>query len=192
MKTIIFLILIIAQTSFAAIECPKKISVTASGFPSINPENGKLVDTIFDKGEGQTSSDYIKAVLVAGSKLTTIKEILTVSKKYSSSTTCVYTGKTANLNVTYSYPKYEAALMVAKVKYEGGDSGLNPSSANGFSLDVLTKLTQFGETGVTALKASTLSMDLYIQIPLGDYGTDGYTNTYELGKVQTVKYEVVK
>jgi hypothetical protein len=188
--------MIMAQSSFA-ITCPQQISVEASDFSSISSKSTSDIDKIFKLGDQQTEKPYIEKILKAANKLTSISEVLTLSKKFKDSSSCYYTSKAATLRIApngseWEHKGYIATLKAARINYKSGGFG-NPESHRGFAVDVVSQLNTFTPGKITqSKKSATLSFELGIQIPLGDYGTDGYTETATIGSAKSVVYQVVK
>lgn len=178
-------ILALAQSSFATY-CPKKIQVTVSDFKTLSANNESKIDSFFKLGDEQTEKSYIKAVLEVANGLTDSEEVLTYSKKGApnSSSTCVYRSKTMSLRVSQNLSEngYTAVLTLGKINYQSKTGG-NPISHKGNALELITHLISFDETEIIQPKNrnSQLSFNLEIQIPLGDYGTDGFSETAHVG-----------
>jgi len=84
-------------------------------------------------------------------------------------------------------------LKLGKVKYRS-DTGGNPSSHVGNAVDLQRHLTTLDRTHLVlgTKQKNILSFELLIQVPLGDYGTDGFYNTAKIGQVKFVKYSIVE
>lgn len=186
-----------AQSAFS-MECPKKIEVSAEGFSSIASTNTQKIEAIYKLGDKQTDKTYIQAVLSVANKLTDFAETLSLSKKYSTDSKCSYVGKASSLSIVpveneWAQKGYTAVLKTGKINYQGAENG-NPTAHKGLAVSAVSHLTKFSVNKITQPKkhSAVLSFDLFIQIPMGDYGTDGFEETAVIGSVESVIYRVVE
>lgn len=186
-----------AHGAFAT-ECPRKIRVEAKDFVSISANDEKAVTKIFELGDEQTEKSYIEAVLKVANELEPVDEVVSYSKKASgSSANCAYRGKKVTLSLVpvqneFAGKGYTARLRLGRINYHSTDG--NPTSHVGNALDLVTHVNKLDANRIvqSEAKRSPLSFDLQIQIPLGDYGTDGYEETAKVGYSTSVKYTVVE
>jgi hypothetical protein len=198
--TALGIIVAVMAPGLLAMECPKKIRVEAKDFTSISADNQKEIEDIYQLGDKQTEKTYIQAVLQVANKLTPVDEVVTYSPKASSYiASCIYRGKTVSVSIypvenEYADKGYTARLKLGKIKYKSPTNAGNPVSQFGNALDLVTHLATLEKGRIVQRqnKSYPLSLELSIQIPLGDYGTDGYSVTAKVGSAKAVKYTVVE
>ncbi len=194
MKTIAALLISFFTVPVMALDCPKTVKVEVRKLTSVLATDASGVEQIYLAGDQQTEQEFIEATLRSANKLTDFDDVLTYRKALSTYDTCGYRGAKSLLSL---YPnsfskKPSAVLRLAYVDYVSKGSG-NPTSAKGYQLELVTPLKLMNATAVTSFKTkkSMLEFELDIQIPLGDYGTDGYTERTNVGSAETVVYTVI-
>jgi hypothetical protein len=188
------------QASFAQLQCPKVIRVQVDGLKSTSAKNTRAIEQIYTKGEKQTNKDYIAAALAAVNRVESLTDVLRYSPSLSSAhMRCGYKGKNSRLIVSpigneYADKGYIAALAIGSINYKSPNLGGNPSSHVGYAADLISVLKDFNKSEIqlNRSRAHYLNLDLLVQVPLGDYGTDGYDVDVKIGQAASVRYSIVE
>jgi hypothetical protein len=200
MKIVILMTAVLLATpGFAAnFECPKEIQVEVIDLKSTSYLDQAEVDKIVvDIGENQTERSFVEAVLKSVNKIKNFSDKLKFQKAYENYPNyCLYKGSKSDLRVelpTFSEPG-RAILFLGDVDYKNSVEGLNPISASGYQTQLVSELKKVNATAVDVYKsrANKLLLEMEIQIPLGDYGTDGFLEYANIGSAKTVTYTVTK
>lgn len=172
-------------------QCPNSIQVIVKELKSTSSTNTAAIQRIFIKGDSQTDKAYIKEILESVNKIDSVNDTLVQVKSQSKTGHCVYRGSTSSLILTggqYYSDKPVANLRIGRVNYKGS----NPSQAWGYQASLKTELSSFNELKIVqAGKAVNLVIDLMVQIPLGDYGTDGYDVDAKIGQAKSIEFKVL-
>ncbi len=193
MKKLSLLFALFMTTQAMAAECPQIIQVAVKGLKSISAENETEIEKIFKLGEEQTDKEYIQTILKSVNEIASFKDVLVIIKSQSNGNKCQYKGNNSTLTVTsksYDKPAAVAMLKIGRVNYEGN----SPSKAWGFQSTLKSDLTKFDNTQLVPYKnrKSILTTNMLVQIPLGDYGTDGYDIDVKIGAADSVTYKVIQ
>ncbi len=185
----IFTLLIANQTM--ALDCPKTIEVSVKGLKTISSENKLAVEEIFKKGDQQTDQAYIQAVLQSVENIHSLQDTLTIVKNLSGKDFCQYKGTESSLTLrpkNYNHPTAYADLKIGQVSYVGS----SPTKAWGSHATLKTPLIEFNASKIQTYKSkkSILEIELLVQVPIGDYGTDGYSVNEKIGSAESVVYTV--
>ncbi len=187
----------IPSTGFAD-DCPKKIRVEAHTFSSLSSSDSSVLDRIFQSGDGQSDRAYIQEILRTAETLSAVDAVLSYSPTNSRRLGgCVYRGPGLKLRIARTSVRrdhgYVAELKLGRVDYVS-DHGGNPSSHHGNALSLTTHFSAVSASALipAARRVSSLSFELLVQVPMGDYGTDGYYEPIEIGRADTVRYSIVE
>jgi hypothetical protein len=181
-----------------SVQCPNAVQVDVAGLSSTSVYDTAAVYKLFEAGDKQISISFIEVVLQSVNKLgKTFNDTLKLVKKNNSYSnhSCEYKGQNSKLTLVAGYTsKAKAVLSVGYVNYKNPIEGGNPISAKGYQAYLTTDLKALDAQNVAAYKTkvSPLRMDLDVQIPLDDYGTEGYTATPQIGQAKSVTYTVVE
>jgi hypothetical protein len=198
---VLTLVVLIGSVTMASesVQCPKVVRVDVAGLSSTSIYDDAEVNKLYETGDKQTSISYIQVVLQSVSKLgNTFQDTLKFVKKNNSNYSkpfCEYKGQNSTLNlVEVGYDsKAQAILSIGYVNYTNPVEGWNPISAKGYEAYLTTDLKTLDAKNVVAYKTkvSPLQMDLDVQIAL-EGGTDGFTETPQIGQAKRVTYTVVQ
>lgn len=167
--------------------CPMKIRVTASGAKTINPENDAKIAEIVAKSDSQMSADLIKKVLTTVRKSPSLDIVLKLSKQKSN--WCLYKNGTNVMTITETREGVIASLNTYSIDQNQSHS----YSQWGNMVQIEKKVTRLGPAriGIEGGKAKMI-MNILVQIPLGDYGTDGYDVPVQMGTFDKFDMSVVQ
>lgn len=188
MKTNLFAVsfLLITQVALAAPTCPKKLSLMVSGVKTYLADDAYAIEAMVKQGDRQTPAEYFKAVLRAANKVTEVSDTLTLkSDDYSS---CLYKGKASDLRIDKDFDGNTATLSFIPVKFDSEDY-----SAEGKQVNLKAKLKKLSTSEVEVLKSQKLRLfvEVLVQIPLGDYGTDGFDQEIDIGSAKSLELRVL-
>ncbi len=184
---------VVSQFSFA-LECPQSIQVVVDGLTSVSYTNAAAVQRIFVKGESQTDKAYIQEILKSVNGIQSMNDTLVLIASRSKDGNCLYKGQQSTLNLTngYEYPKAPVAnLRIGKIHYKSSSGG-NPTAAWGYQANLQTALKSFDAHDIVQNgSAHRLIIDMSVQIPVGDYGTDGYDVNAKIGQANRVNFRIL-
>jgi|JI10StandDraft_1071094.scaffolds.fasta_scaffold437025_2 hypothetical protein len=192
MKTLVLFAFatLISQSLFAE-QCAKSIQVVVKGLVSTSSMNAQAVQRIYVKGDSQTDKAYIEDILKSVNQIQSLNDTVVLVKSRSKSGQCVYRGSQSRLVITSNVPygqKPSANLYIGRVNYKGS----SPTSATGYQATLKTELSSFSESRIVQTgKTSRLTIEMLVQIPLGDYGTDGYDVTADIGYAKSVDFKIL-
>jgi hypothetical protein len=175
------------------------ISVQVVGLKSTSSRDFSAIKKFSEAGGSQTATSYIATILEVVNNVNQLQDILKLSRVEKSNgseiTSCTYQGQKSSLKLkrkNYTNKTDTAILSLGYINYRN-ELG-NPTEHKGFAADLISKLTELSAIAVTPYKnkLAQLTLDLNVQIPLGDYGTDGWTETVEIGSAQNVVYKVLQ
>ncbi len=182
----------VSQFSFA-LQCPRSIQVEVDGLTSVSFNNAAAVQRIFVKGESQTDKAYIQEILKSVNGIQSLNDTLVLIASRSKDGNCEYKGNQSALSLTngYEYPKAPVAnLRIGKIHYKS-TSG-NPTEAWGYQANLVTALESFDAHNIVQKgSAHRLIIDMNVQIPMGDYGTDGYNVDANIGQAKRVDFRIL-
>lgn len=197
----VLLMVLVPSAAFAAkkAECPKSISVDIQDLSSTKADDTRAVNRIYELGENQTDFAYIQTVLEAANKVRDLKDTYTRIKVGEGFLypTCYYRGSESTLIVHSAAGlkrTFTATVTLGYIDYKRKGAGFNPISSRGYRSDLVTHLKAYSADSLDTYKnrKSRLFMDLNIEYPLGDYGSEGFTESAEIGVAKSVKFKVLE
>ncbi len=179
-------------------ECPEKLRVEVSDLAITDQNNTDAINKIYKLGEEQTPVDYIATVLASAGAYTSFADDLKLTKldKNSYPKICRYKGQTLTMGLQLAGFKQKpvALLDFAAIEYKNPDPHGTLISNNGYGAYIKTTLRSVDSLKLVPYmrRRSHAYIDLNVQVPMGDYGTEGFTENADIGYSSNVVYTIEK
>jgi hypothetical protein len=183
-KSVSCLLFFVSASALAAV-CPAKLELQVSGVKGLDATPSALAAMV-ESGDNQTPEGYFVAVLKELKKTSEINDTLTLKSETFSE--CQYKGtKTTAVISNPNSEKPQVVVSAVPVKFTSPEY-----SCNGRQVKVYgdSKRLTARTVNLVNAKNAPLLVDVLVQIPLGDYGTDGFDQDIKVGSAANMKVTV--